>query len=516
MGLTASMNIARQALNVAQQGINIVSNNVANMNTEGYSKLRMNLKEAINYTPLTTDPATTINSLSGVQISSITRYSDNFMQAYYWNQNSEKTYLDKYADIASNIESVMNELNGTGVANALDAFYSAASVLNSSPADLTARQNFISKANSLVQTFNNTDANLASYQTQAIGTLASNSESEMVNQIDKVNSLLDQIAKVNQNIIATRSSDNLSNSLQDQRDELMKELSNFLDVQVTTNSNGSINVRVANTCLVRGQTVQGYLAATNYLDANNNLATRISINNPEGVEIADDVTSKIQTGSIAAILDVTQRSTTLNINTIREQMDALAAEFADVFNEIQAGDPKGDGTTPLCLDPTGQKLTISTEDMFKTSDGSTTFTAGNIKLNEALVSDPYKIAAGRLDLSKYPTPADYEDAIGNSENANMMVNTRSAKHANLNGQTFENYLASTVGNIGTAIEDINTRDAAQTNVLTSVEEKMSSEKNVNLDEELSDMLKYQQAYKAASRVFSVCNELMDTLVTLGK
>src|SRR5574344_2028454 len=111
MGLTQSINIASQALSAMQTAMTTVSNNVANVSTDGYHKLRVNLEEVVNYTPLTQDATSIANSLSGVNVASIERYSDFYLQTYFWNQNSDKSYLTESNSIATNVEDLVNELD---------------------------------------------------------------------------------------------------------------------------------------------------------------------------------------------------------------------------------------------------------------------------------------------------------------------------------------------------------------------------------------------------------------------
>ena len=96
MGLTQSMGIATRAMAAMQTGLTVVSHNVANVSTEGYHKQRVNFKDSVTYAPTTQDPASIAMTLSGVEVSSIDRYSTKYMQSYFWNENTEKNYLKSY------------------------------------------------------------------------------------------------------------------------------------------------------------------------------------------------------------------------------------------------------------------------------------------------------------------------------------------------------------------------------------------------------------------------------------
>lgn len=520
MGLTQSINIASQALSAMQTAMTTVSNNVANVSTEGYHKLRVNLEEVVNYTPLTQDATSIANSLSGVNVASIERYSDFYLQTYYWNQDSEKSYLERYSSISTNIQDLVNELDNTGLAKSMSNFYTAVDALNDDPSDLTARQNFISAAENLATKFNDVSGNLTSLQESLNGTVASVYPSDMSDSIDKANSLLEQIADINESILKTNSNDVSSSSLLDKRDMLVTQLGEIINVDVTQTKKNTVDIKLGNVSLVRGIEHTANLVASNSANASGDVITKVSVENLEGETIVEDANSLIKTGSMKAILDSTGTdSSKLNFHNIKTFVNDLAKEFADTMNEIQTGDPNGDGTKPLniTIDTNGQKtLTVadSKQNLFVTKDGSTDIDASNISLNSYFKDDPYKIAAARLDVDSMQ-PEEYEKAIGNNNNSLLFVESRSARNANLDGQSFEAFLSSKVSGVGTQIKNIDDNLTTQKTVVEGVKTKLLSETGVNLDEELSDMLKYQQAYKAAARVFSVCNDLIDVLLNMG-
>ena len=81
-------------LQAHQIAMDVEGNNIANVNTEGYSKLRVNQMDVINYTPSAGNPLSQAESCGGVAIASITRYSDMYLQSYYWDQNTSYSYFD--------------------------------------------------------------------------------------------------------------------------------------------------------------------------------------------------------------------------------------------------------------------------------------------------------------------------------------------------------------------------------------------------------------------------------------
>lgn len=518
MSLVSSMNIAQQALSVNQAAITTISNNISNVDTEGYSKLRVNQAQIVNSTPSAGNAVSMAESCSGVTISSVTRYSDSYLQNYYRQENSTYSYLDNYSTIAANIQDLTNELNNTGLASSLSNFYSAVDALNDDPSGITARQNFVQQASNVCSVFNNLSTNLSGIQSSLAGDYdipGSLASSQISSQVDDVNSLLSQIADVNYGIIKTNSSNSSSASLLDQRDSLLTKLSALIPADVQENSNGTVNVSLQNVDLVNSTKVLGKLNVES-VDAN----PPVVVNFIDDAGNKTDVTNKITSGSIGAIIDATgSDSSKLTISGTLKKLDEMAAAFADVLNTIQNGDPKADGTIALAMDKTTKKLIVAdpTIDLLVTKDGTAAFTAGNISVNNVMTNDPYLVAASRLNRVSYlANPTAFENQTGNSSNVTLMSNSRTQSNGTLEGLSFENYLSSTVSSIGSNVSDIETSLKNESLVVNQVKANLQSTVGVNLDEELVDLVKYQRAYQAAARVFSVCNDLLGELVNLGK
>lgn len=516
MSLVSSMNIAQQALAVSQAAITVVSNNIANVDTEGYSKLRVNQASVANYTPAAGNYLSVAESCSGVTIESISRYSDSYLQNYYWQESSSYTYLEQYASVASNVEDMINELDDAGLSDALDSFYSAVTALNNSPTDITVRENYVTAANNLCTVFNSTAGGLNDLRESLVGTGfpdGSLTSSEMTSQIDEVNSLLDQIAEVNYGIIKTATGDSASSALLDQRDNLVTKLSALIPASVKENSNGTMNVSIGDSDLIKGTTVIGYLKASATSDFDN--PVRLSIVDKNDQELVNNINSSVDSGSIGAILDICgSDDTKFTIAGVLGNLDKMAEEFADIMNTIQTGDPDGDGSVAMCLDSTGTSLvaTDPTDVIFTTNDGEATINASNICVSQDIIDEPFGIAAARVPASAVGNTSN----IGNNSNSTMILETREKPYPELRNTTIEGFLANFVSEAGTDIADINTSLKNQSLVLEEVSTNLSSATGVNLDEELTDLIKYQRAYQAAARVFSVCSDLMQDLINLGK
>lgn len=573
MSIISSLNIAQQALSVNQAAITVVSNNIANVDNEYYSKLSVDLSEVINYTPSTNSGVSVANSLSGVQLSSIVRSTDTYLQGYYRQENTAYSYLAQYSSIATDIESLTNELNDTGLSEALTTFYEAVDGLSDDATDITARQNYASAAENVCYVFNNIYKDVSNIQQSLVGdyTVAGSVESsEITSQTDEVNALLDQLASINSSLIKTGSKTGSdASSILDKRDQILDSLSALIPIDYSENLNGTVNVSINEYELVNGMTVVGHLGTAT------GTATEPAVINlvdpDDGSIIKANINSAIDGGSIGAILDFCSSATSSNftINSVLSQINTLASTFAAVMNTIQIGDPQGDGSTAVCLTDDGSELQKATENIFTsasanstsssttrdTEDGdvagtviatstdsagnatttvttttidsttnkttinqtvTTGISAGDIAINSDISDNPYLIAAGRLTAEEYADFDKYKTSIGNSDNATLMLNSRTTKYAGIGNLTLEGYLTKTVTQVGSSVKSIDSDLDNQQSVLDSIESKLNSATGVNLDEELIDLIKYQRAYQAAARIFSVCNELLEGLMTLGQ
>jgi flagellar hook-associated protein 1 len=523
MSLVSSLNIAQQALAVNQAAITVVSNNIANVDNAEYSKLTVDLSDVVSYSELNGSTTSQADSLSGVQISSITRSSDDYLENYYRTENSDYSYLNEYSTVATSVEDTMNELNETGLTTALSDFYDAANSLSNDPTDITARQNYLSCAENVCSAFNSVFEDLTSQQNDLIGDSTVNGScdtAEIGMDVDAVNDLLDQLADVNKSIVQTNSSTTSSSSLLDERDSILESLSDYMPITTTINDNGTANVSLGDYSLVKGSTVKGYLDVINKdMSSTETDSVQINIVDPDTGDVThSDVNDSIDSGSIGAILDVTSSSTSsdLTINGVLSSLNTLASTFASTLNSLQSGTTtttSGGVTTTtyaMCLSSDYDSLTASTEALFETSDDTATITAGNISINSDLEDNLYLIAAGTSTTGTTSTN------VGDNSNMTRVSDSQTNTYTELGSQSFSDYLATEVAGIGTDVSNISTKLDTQSSVLDSIESTLSSKTGVSLDEELGELIKYQQAYEAAARIFTTCSDLIEELVQLGK
>jgi len=274
----------------------------------------------------------------------------------------------------------------------------------------------------------------------------------------------------------------------------------------------------------------------------------IGLEDSNGEIINDNINDIIKSGSVGAILQMGgPASTNLTVQNALDMLNDLAAGFAEVMNEIQTRgwieqpdgtfipDPDADSYA-MCLgkDSEGKTILASPkEKMFVTSDGMAAFTAGNITVNSNLRNNISGISAAIVtatstDLTntveidgqtgKQYTLVNEADRllVGNGKAMAAVLDTRNGtNNLRLNNLSPEDFLMTGISKIGVQSESISNQEASQSAKCDSIETQLQNETGVDLNEELMDMVKYQNAYQASARVFNTCCDILNVILSLG-
>ena len=525
MSLSSALNISSRALTVNQYALDVVSNNIANMNTEGYSKQRVNLGTVTNKISIGESVERQIKADNGVQLDSVTRYNNQFLKNYYRSQNSYSGFLTQNSELASQLDSILNELSGTGLDAMISNFYEALNNLNEYPTDSTARVNFVEHAKSLVAKFSSLTEELTATSGNAMGdgTRGSMEHSMAFVAINEMNAKLDELAEVNGTLKRVQTGSLEANNLLDKRDLILNDLSKFYDFTVEENKNGTVKLSLGGMVLVDGESVKGKLnmmLPSEFYGSEADVpegAPKAIINvvDNEGEIVYKNINDQILSGQLGALVQSEKEDNgKLTASKVIDQLDILANAIGNTFNKLQTREGA------YCLNSTWSELEESTTPLFvggfteTLEDGSTvtTFKASDIKVNSEIENHLNLIAAAYFDD---PSKVD-KQAIGNSDNVIAMLATRNDKTLpGLEGETFEEFYTSLVGKVAVQTSSGSTAADAQADVVNSIHNQIVSETSVDLNEELADLIKYQSAFAAAARVFNVCNSCFDVLVSLG-
>lgn len=508
---------AQRALSTNQAIIDLINNNIANMNTPGYSKQRADLEQLTSGNN-STDPQNACSDGLGAVISDVTRNRDSYIDSYYRRENSNLAYYEELSENAGLIEDITNELDGIGLNSSLNEFYNSLSQLSNNPTDVVARNNVVQKAIELTTKINSTYNRLDDLRTNLVGdgTVNGLASSKISSSTDDLNDKLAAVAELNDNIVLTSAQGNSPNYLLDQRDMLMDELTSLIPIELSPQSNGAVNISLGNTTLVSGGEQVGIFNVTPdttvtppsvIIDA----PAIMQIENPTGGVLVADASSLIDGGKIGAILEMGGNDTSaLTIKSIMEDLNTFASEFAAAFNTIQTAGQIIDSTVdPHVLTNDWDTSTAGVdpiENFFIDSDVSGTITAGNIAINEDIIDDPYKIAAADA--------ASAAEETGDGTNSLAMYQMRDSLIAGLGSSTAEQFITNLSGEIGSKTSTIDHNLDIKTNITDQISLKRESITGVNLDEEMTDLIRFQRAYEASARIFSIVNQNIQTILNM--
>jgi flagellar hook-associated protein 1 len=453
-GLASGLNIALQSLLTQQTAIETTSNNIANVNTPGYSRQRAELAQ--------TDPVTigTLTLGTGVDVSQISSLRDSVLDSRVNQETQQQGQLDSYVSNSQQVQTLFNETNGTGLQAPLTSFFSSLSALASNPSDSSTRQAVATAAQNLASAFNQTSASLTSTQTGI--------DQSVVQTVSQINSLTSQIAVVNAQVSGAVGTGQDAGTYIDQRNQLINQLSSLVDVSTIDAGNGSLTLTTSSGAplVAGGQSFQ--------------LSTQIGTNGLQRIfSQGTDITSNISSGQLAGELQVRDQV----IPSALSSIDSLAAGLANAVNtQNQAGfDLSGAAGGNIFVPPT-----------------STAGAAANLAV---AITDGSKIAASG------------NGSTGDNSNANALLAIQN--NAVVNGQTPLNAYSSLVFQLGSDVSTAQGNQTAGNQVLQQLTNLQGGVSGVDINEESANLVRFQNAYQASAEVSSVINSLLATTINMA-
>jgi flagellar hook-associated protein 1 FlgK len=436
-GLNTSLLIGLQALEVNQGALDATSNNIANVNTPGYTREEAQLSENQQYV--------SGNDVTGggVSLSSIQSIRDELLNL----QIQQQTSLQNSADAqSSSLQQIQTSFTTTGsdIASELTAFSSSLAQLSASPTSAAAQQSVIASGQNLAGAFNSTANALTSAQSQADG--------QVTQTVSQINTLTAQIAQLNGQLAQVPAGEN-GGTVEDQRDQLVQQLAGLVGISITQSSDGETITTANGSALVVGsqsfnlQTATGSDGFQQVIDSNGN-----------------NITASIQGGTLGGVIQVRDQI----VPGLLSQLNTLASQFAAAFNSAQAQGTDSNGN------------------------------AAGIAVS---ITSPSQIAIS---------------SDGSADSNGNIANLSAALTENLpSGQTAAGAYASLVFQVGNAASNASTQSSAIGQNLTQLTNQQGSVSAVSVDEETTNLLRYQTAYEAATRIVSTIQVLNNALMNMG-
>ncbi|MGE3910322.1 MAG: flagellar hook-associated protein FlgK [Chloroflexota bacterium] len=457
------LDMALRALQAQQTGIDVTSHNVANANTDGFSRQNVKIEATEPFAMPGLNRPTTAGQLgTGSIAADIQRARDMFLDAQYRTESGGLKNAEARQDALEQVEVVLDEPQGVGLNALFNDYYRVWNELSNDPSDLPVRTTVVQQTLSLTQAFNRIAGQLSSIRTGLDG--------EVSTDVNEVNDITDQILQINNVIVQVELTGQTANDFRDRRDALVDRLSELVQVTVNENADGSMNVLMGAQVLVNGAT------------SKTNLFTVPNAGNSNYVDITYGSGGPAATVGTAEIAGKLMARDT-NVPSYQTQLDTIAANMISAMNTLHA---------------TGFDLNgVAGIPFFTGTDAST------IAVNAAIVADPKLIAA-----------SDTSGATGNNEVVLDILKLRTSMNPPLAAGTPTSEAAynSLVAGLGidnrTARNQVDTQDA----LVGLLDRRRQSLSGVSLDEEATNLLRYQRAYEAAARVMTSYDEMLDKLI----
>ena len=451
--LHASLATALSGLAAEQGALEATANNVANVNTRGYSR---EVPVLVSSDPVVQDPLT---FGTGVTLKTIESIRDPILESQIQHETQTQGELNALVSALSQTETHFSSSTGD-IGTAISNFFDSINQLSTSPADLSLRQNTLTAANNVATAFN-----VAS--TQLTSQLVSLDQS-VQQSVDQINQLTAQIANLNSQISNLENVGRSAGTFVDQRTQLINQLSSLIDVSVIPMNNTLTLTTATGNALVAGE--QNFQIAT---QPNSSGALHI-------YSQGSDITASIVSGELGGILEARDQ----NIPRIQDQLDTLAAGLANAINNVQTSGYDLNGNLA-----SGTKLF--------TIPATIAGTASNLAV---AISDPALIAASS------------DGTRGSNGNAETMYALRN--QGVIAGQSATSYYSGIVFNVGNMAANAKAQQAASNLVLQQLNDQRSCISGVSLDEEAANMMRYQQAYAASAEVISTINRMMEDVINM--
>ena len=450
--LTASLATALSGLSAEQGALEATTNNVANVNTPGYTR------EVPVF--VTKDPVVmgALTLGTGVDLRSIASMRDPILESQIQQETQTQGQLSALVSALTQAQTSFTNTSGD-IGTAISKFFDSVNQLSTSPADPSLRQGVLTAAGNVASAFNVASSNVSSQRINLDGSVEQT--------VSQVNQLTTQIAQLNTQISRLVNAGQSAGTFLDQRTQLIDQLSSLIDVSAIPTDN-TITLTTANgTALVAGQ--QSFA-----------LSTQMDASGVHDILAQGrDITSTITSGQLGGLLQARDQQ----LPGIQTQLDTLAAGFANAVNGIQTAgyDLNGDAGGNL----------------FNIPPASGVGAASSLSV---AISDPALIAASS------------DGTQGSNGNIEAMYALRN--QAVINGQSPTDYYSGIVFNVGNAASNANAEQSASNLVLQQLNDQRSSVSGVSLDEEAANLMRYQQAYAASAQVVSTINSMLETVINM--
>ena len=453
------LNTGRQALLLEQLAMQIIGNNTANVNTEGYSRRRLELA---------TSPAVLRSANwmfgAGVTIGNLGRVRDTILDEHYRNSRTELGYWSQFEESLNGVEQVFNEFGGSAVSDHLQDFWNAWQDLANDPENMSSRMNLVNTAETVAASLRRTHQGLVNKRSEL--------DQQFAQEVREVNQFAAEIASLNVAIVNLEAQSGEASDLRDRRDLLLDRLSEYIPITSRENDDGAVNVYLGGQILVQIEHVES-LSVVGLADDNLTLHHVSWASNNQSVNLGQ--------GKLGATLAARDES-------IPEAIAKLNTFTTSLVNEVNSRHVTGYG--------------LSGSNGFDFWDATTTG-AGDIAVDAAIVADASLIATA----SSAGSPGDNSIAL-------LIGQLQTERVLDDGTASLSEYYSNFISNIGSQALSASERRTTEEGVVNLLEERRQSVSGVSMDEEMANLIKVQKSYEAAAKLVTTIDEMMQTVIAM--
>jgi flagellar hook-associated protein 1 FlgK len=501
---------ARRGMFTQQSALYTTGHNISNANTPGYSRQR------INFTQTTPYPSVGMNRPqlpgkmgTGVEAGSVQRIRESFLDVQFRTENTKMGYYGAMSESLTKMEEIMNEPSESGLHSTLEKFWNALQDLSSHTENTGARDVVAASGQMVADTLN--------YYYNSLTRVQDDIGSQAEVKVEEINAIVSQIDHLNKQIAAVEPHGYLPNDLYDERDMLVDSLSSLVNVKVSKVipdnygnakkiADGLYNIEIVQQdgksynppISLLSVTKESGIAGTNKLELEKNPDSGLVSGLKIGTSTITDFSNL--SGGLAGLIKSFGYEVESGAKGIYPEMLAklnnMAEAFAKEFNEIHKN-----GYALGASEPSGL-------DFFQFTSGNA---AQSIKVNQVILDDSTKIAAGKTSGASGENANAQELADLRKKSFSEYSSLSADEKAKLSG-SLDSYYSGIIGRLGVDSQSAK-KDLKNSLILAdSVEQNRQSVSAVSLDEEMTNMIKFQHAYNASARNITVVDEMLDKII----
>lgn len=493
------LNTVVRGLLSQQVALNTVGHNISNANTNGYSRQSVGL---VTSTPeKIAGPNGPLQVGTGVTTQSITRARDTFMDQQLWKENPSLGYGTAQEDLMSQIEGVISISSDTGIQSSMDKFWSAWQTLGTNASDDSTRNQVLQRGTELV--------NVIQQAASQLKDMVTSINDDLKLDVQSVNQISSEILALNKQISAGEMTGGSANDLRDRRDYLVDQLSQYVGVQVTEGKDGSYTIQSGQVTLVNNsQTTK--LTLDSRMDADYGYEVQVLQANNMDVTLGN--------GSLQGKLDMRDNEE-YGVKGYLNDLSTMSEFLLRDFNAIHRAGYGEDSDKTDATKGTGRNFF---GDM-STQYTAATYTKANdwlaaLKVNPALQDQ--STATPGLQMIAAKTANTQGNASGDNAiklSQALRMNTTDLLPTGYTatlGSTasLNSYFSSVVGTLGVESQGASRLVENQQTLIDQIESWRQATAGVNLDEEMTNMIRFQKGYNAAARVLTTMDEMLDKLI----